>query len=102
MSTPEKQETGQEGKSVKARATCTHHAACCNRHFHSLAAFDAHHTEDGCDENAVNSNGKPLLEVWTRDGWCMLQDRAPKEGFHPVTIWTTAGLEQRRAALSNL
>lgn len=100
---PVGQETGGKGKGKgkPPRTFCTHHSACCGKHFHSLAAFDAHHTENGCDTTAVNRDGKRMLEVLTEEGYCGLGSPGPsdKNLLHPVTIWTRAGLEERRRSL---
>src|SRR5437764_1961102 len=56
---------------------CSKKKSCCGRHFHSLAAFDAHHTrgEDGwpvCLDpiDLEDRDGKPRLEALTTDGEC--------------------------------
>ena len=81
--------------------TCTNHCPCPHlpggRHFHSLAAFDAHL---GRDETGwpihldpldiVDGKGEMRLVVYSDDAEC----RMYTETQHHVTVWTTAGYEE--------
>jgi hypothetical protein len=76
--------------------TCTHHCSPCGRHFHSLAAFDAHRIGDFASDDpetrrrcqspldAVDGNGEMRLVALTEAGLCAAYE--PPEAT--VTVWT--------------
>ena len=78
--------------------TCQYHCSPCGRHFHSLRAFDVHHTRDAEDRlvcldplDLVDLTGKERLEKLTDDGEC----RVYSEHQTGVTIWIMAGSRER-------
>ena len=86
-----------------ARPTCTWHCAACDRHFHSVNAFDAHRVDGECAEpetvlskpSAQYPGGQPKLALWTAEGHC---DKMPGCWIHgvyqhhvsPVEIWQSS------------
>ena len=84
-----------------SRSTCTDHAACCDRHFHGLGAFDLHRKSGVCTPpEDVLVKDRPALQVWTTDGYC----RLGKGGVvsEHVTIWQKVMTELQREALQKL
>lgn len=79
--------------------TCTNHCSQCGRHFHSLEAFDTHHSHDEtgwpvCLDplDLVDRDGRERLVALSRDGECRIYAKVE----HHVTIWTVAGYERAR------
>jgi hypothetical protein len=76
--------------------TCTFHCSACRRHFHSLAAFDAHRVGDfasndpdmrrRCEHplDLLNEDGEMRLVALTERGVC----HAYEASEAPVTVWT--------------
>jgi hypothetical protein len=100
------------------RTTCTHHAGCCGRHFHSLEAVDAHRTGSYSEPigselgrrcrsplDLRDAGGALRPEILSESGDCRISganaDGTPRAGTH-IRIWTAAGLTARRKALSEL
>jgi hypothetical protein len=92
------------------RQTCTFHCRRCDRHFHSLKAFDAHReftdpaAKDWASRVCLNpavDEMKPALEAWTRSGVCQIQYGRDDEVVG-VTVWTERGARERAEALSAL
>lgn len=91
--------------------TCTDHCTPCGRHFHSLAAFDAHliisdagveHVDPLTTTYAKGKyQGQPMVQVWTDEGYCKLG--VAKQTLHPVTIYQSAiqGWANRAAVASH-
>jgi hypothetical protein len=87
---------------MSPRRKCTYHCGACDRHFHSLAAFDLHRQGDHgsndpelgrhcCDPlDVLDKDGCMRLELWTEQGFCDI--RRPRDG---VRIWIQAGGRQR-------
>jgi hypothetical protein len=91
--------------------TCTYHCATCDRHFHSLEAFDAHRAgpwearvcldpevDDG--SGLLDGSGQPIkprrFAALTRDGECRLTYADGRMlRLAPVTIWVLAGSLER-------
>lgn len=78
--------------------TCQYHCSPCGRHFHSLRAFDVHHTRDEEDRlvcldplDLVDRDGRERLEALTHEGEC----RVYSEHRIGVTIWIMAGSRER-------
>ena len=72
--------------------TCTGHCSQCDRHFHSLEAFDLHHERDDTGWPACldpldleDRDGKPRLQALTTEGECRMYPPKVERG---VTIWT--------------
>jgi len=91
------------------KSTCTDHCSACGRHFHGLAAFDAHRVDSACIDpsTAENSKGKSLLQVWVTDGFCdkvagCWVDGRYDHHVHPVTIWQTFKTEAQVEQLASL
>ena len=90
--------------------TCTYHCTSCGCHFHSLKAFDAHRQGDHASNDPelgrhcvhpldlVDKEGAMRLEALTEYGVCNVYPPYPRD----VTIWTHAGLAERRKALDAL
>lgn len=72
------------------RQTCTYHCSACASHFHGLGAFDAHRRAGQClaPATAESSKGRQLLQIWTDDGYCSLENGDPVDH---VTVWQTTG-----------
>jgi hypothetical protein len=90
-----------------ARQTCTMHCSDCGRHFHSLAAFDAHlrRVNEGVNDHGARSydlkhlDGSDVgLEAWTREGHCDLV----WPHVSGVTIWQMPMTAERAQALAAL
>jgi hypothetical protein len=96
---------------VSRRVCCTHHCRACGgsegRHFHSVAAFDAHRVGDFASNDpakrrrcrspldVLTKEGTPRLVALSDSGVCAVAGGEPKTG---VTIWTIReGLERARA-----
>ncbi len=94
--------------STPKRQTCTDHCSGCGRHFHGLAAFDAHLLRVNEGLNAQGARSYELehqdgaaagLEEWTAEGWCELAATEPQ---HPVTIWRRPQTEAERVRLARM
>ncbi len=85
------------------RQTCTDHAVCCDRHFHSLKSFDLHRRGMTCNDPATIPN----LQIWTENGSC---DKMPGcfvngervKYIEPVVIWQVKESESDRKRLAAL
>ena len=82
-----------------ATVTCTNHCSACNRHFHSLQAFDAHHIRDDtgwpvCLDpvDLEDRFGYPRLVALTEHGACRVYAKPQTD----CKIWTMAGYERAR------
>ena len=82
--------------------TCTYHCGACGRHFHSLAAFDAHRIGDYASNDPeigrhcvspldVHKDGVMVHDRLTETGVCRLGE-APETD---CTIWTMRGSTER-------
>ena len=88
---------------IEIRKTCTDHATCCNRHFHSLKAFDLHRKGKQCND----PTNIPTLVVWTIDGSCDKMQDCWEDGkrvkyIESVTIWQVAVSESETQRLAEL
>jgi hypothetical protein len=89
------------------RQTCTDHCSACGRHFHGLAAFDAHLHRVGEGINAHGARtyelehldgGEAGLEAWTTSGDCDLA--TPEQSG--ITVWRLPMSEKDRERLAKL
>ena len=71
------------------RQTCTAHCSACGNHFHGVSAFDAHRRAGDCVAPAIamSTEGRVLLQIWTNDGVCTLENGPVREH---VTVWQGA------------